>query len=547
MNKYSIALLALAIAAEPVSEACTNLIVGKKASSDGSTFISYNMDMYGKIWKFEPTAGGFHSPGETVKLYDYDNAILLGEIPQTDHTWSEIGYINEKQLMIMETTWGGRSGQANPDGLFHYTSLIRVALQRSATAREAIATMGDLVAEYGYASTGETFSIADKDEIWVMEMIGKGADEKGAVWVAVRIPEDCICAHANQSRIHRFDQKDKDNVICSKDVISYARKKGFFTGKDNEFDFSKAYSPTNFHMQRACEARVWSIFNRFSADAAGYIECVDGFHLDKADQLPLYIKPDRKISLEDAMNAMRDHYEGTPFDMTTDITGGPWHSPYRPRPQEFTVDGQEYFHERPIGSQQAACCFVGQNRDWLPDHIGGVLWFGNDDPTAIAYTPLYCHATRVPRCYADPEATDVDFSWDSAFWVCNWVANMAYPYWSVLSPALISTRDDCQRRYIEGAAEIEAKAGELPEDQAVKALTKYSEDCASDMMTRWKDLGVRMIVMFNDMALKPEKDGKFLKDDHGRGVSTIRNGYPEMYNRTIADETGNRYKSPSQQ
>lgn len=517
------------------ADACTNLLVGPGASVDGSTMLTYNMDSYGMFAKLRYTPGGDHAKGEMVQVYDYDNHRHLGQIPQVAHTYSVMGFINEKQLSIVETTWGGRAGQANPDGLLHYTELIELGLERAATAREAIKVMTDLVAKYGYASTGETFSIADTKEVWIMEMIGKGADEKGAVWVAIRVPDDCICAHANQSRIHQFDRSDKANVMYAKDVASYARKKGFFEGKDEDFDFSHAYSPTNFHMQRACEARVWSIVNRFSDDFSKYIATVDGLHIGDCEEMPLFIRPNHKVSLRDAMDVMRDHYEGTPFDMTVDMTGGPWNSPYRPRPQEYTIDGVSYYHERPISTQQSACTVVCHMRGFMPDERGGVIWFGNDDANMVTYTPVYCSATRVPACYNDPDASDVDFSWNSAFWVCNWVSNMVYPRYEILFPKLKETREALQDKYIAAAAEIEKTAA------STEDLTSFGEECAAEMLSTWKEMGIHMVVMYNDMALKPEKDGKFLLTPEGRGVAPLRDGYNDMYRRAIAQCTGDRY------
>ena len=534
----ALATIILATALSAPASACTNLLVGSAASVDGSTMLTYNMDSYGMCAKLRVTPGGTHAKGEMVQVYDYDNHIHLGEIPQVAQTYGVVGFINEHQLSIVETTWGGRAGQNNPDGLLHYTELIELGLERATTAREAIKVMTDLVAKYGYASTGETFSIADTKEVWIMEMIGKGADEKGAVWVAIRVPDDCICAHANQSRIHRFDRSDKANVMYAKDVISYARKKGFFTGKDEEFDFSKAYSPTSFHMQRACEARVWSIFNRFSDDFGRYLATVDGFHLDDYEEMPLFIRPNHKVNLREAMDVMRDHYEGTPLDMTTDMTGGPWNSPYRPRPQDYTIDGISYYHERPISTQQSACTVVCQMRGSMPDALGGVLWFGNDDANMVTYTPVYCCATRAPFCYNDPAATDVDFSWDSAFWVCNWVSNMVYPRYSILMPKLLETREALQNKYI-----ADAKAVEAAGNTDAEALTAFGENCAAGMLDAWKELGIHLVVMYNDMALKPEKDGKFLLTTEGRGVSPERNGYNDMYRRAIAQCTGDRYYS----
>lgn len=546
MKKIITSLLFLLACAGIQCLACTNLLVGKKASADGSVFITYNMDAYGMCAKLLVTPGALHQKGEMAKVYNYDDHILMGEIPQVERTNHVVGFINEHQLAITETTFVGRKGQENPDGLIHYTALMQLALERARTAREAIDVMASLVADYGYASSGETFSIADKDEMWIMEMIGKGSDEKGAVWAAVRIPDDCICAHANQSRIHYIDFKDRQNYKWSKDVVSYARKKGFFSGKDADFDFSKAYSPTDFHMQRACEARVWSIFNKFSDDFAKYIPTVDGWHLDSYEEMPLYIKPNSKISREQAMDVMRDHYEGTPFDMTVDMSGGPWNSPYRPRPQEYQIDGKTYFHERPIASQQSACVMLAQIRPWMPDALGGMLWFGNDDANMIAYTPLYCCITRAPQCYNDPAASDVDFSWDSAFWVCNWVSNMVYPRYSIFYPELKALREKLQSTYAQQAQALEEEllqqiAQNGADDATKERITCFAESCASDMLCHWKELGIKMVVMYNDMALKPQKDGEFERTEHGRGVSPLRNGYSDMYRRAISTVTGDRY------
>ena len=538
--RFLLLALAAALAGGIQAYACTNLLVGKKASADGSTFVTYNMDNYGMFIRLKVTPGGAHAPGELAEVWDYDNHRLLGTIPQVPYTHRVTGYINDNQLSIVETTWVGREGQENPDGIMHYTALMQLALERASNAREAIAVMTGLVAEYGYASSGETFSVADPDEVWMLEMIGKGADEKGAVWVAVRIPDDCIAAHANQSRIHSL--LGHEEMLCSPDVISYARKKGFFSGEDADFDFCQAYSPTNFHMQRACEARVWSIFNRYRSDFGRYLATVDGFHLDDYEEMPLYVRPDRKVSLKDAMDTMRDHYEGTPLDMTVDMSGGPWHSPYRPRPQEYEIDGETYFHERPIASQQSACVMVCQMRRFLPDEVGGVLWFGNDDAAMVAYTPVYCCTSEAPACYDDPEASDVDFSWNSAFWVCNWVSNMVYPRFSVLYPTLLKVRDGLQEGYLEAQEDIEKQALALHGQERRDFLTGYGKRCAEEMFSAWKELGVHLIVMFNDMALKPEENGRFLTTPEGRGVAPLRNGYPDMYRDAIRTVTEDRYR-----
>ena len=380
------------------NRACTNFLIGKNASADGSTLVTYNMDSYGMYGRLPLFPRARHKKGELRHVVDADHNHYMGEIAEAEETYQVIGQINEHQLTITETTFTGRQELCQPNGILDYVSLMTLGLQRAKTAREAIKVMTDLVAEYGYASTGETFSIADPDEIWIMELIGKGKAEKGAVWVAIRIPDDCICAHANQSRIHQFDQKDKKDVLFSKDVISFARKMGYFSGKDADFSFSDAYSPTNFHMQRACEARVWSFFNMHVDGMERYLDWADGMHVGTAEVMPLYFRPKHKVSLRMAMDGMRDHYEGTPFDMNVGAGGGAWDSPYRPRPQEFEVDGKKYFFERPIATQQSCCTMVCQMRRWLPDEVGGILWYGNDDAHMVTYTPVYCSATRIPTC-----------------------------------------------------------------------------------------------------------------------------------------------------
>lgn len=538
-----------AVAAVLPTVACTNFLVGKNASADGSTMVTYNMDSYGMFGRLVLWPAARHLPGELRHVIDADHNHYMGEISEAAETYSVVGQINEHQLSIVETTFTGRKELINPEGIIDYVSLMNLGLQRARTAREAIKVMTELVEEYGYASSGETFSIADPNEIWIMEMIGKGPGRKGAVWVAIRIPDDCICAHANQSRIHQFDQKDKQNVLFSKDVISFAREMGYFSGKDADFSFSDAYSPADFHMQRACEARVWSFFNRHVDGMERYLDFVDGMHVGTSEVMPLYFRPKHKLSLRDCMDGMRDHYEGTPFDMTADCGGGAWGSPYRPRPQEWEVDGKTYFHERPIATQQSCCTMVCQMRSWLPDAVGGIIWYGNDDACMVTYTPVYCSARRVPVCYDDPEATDLKFSWNSAFWVCNWISNMVYPRWSQLYPDLRRVREELQDRYIAQQADIERRALELcptHTPDAIELLTRHGEACGAEMLARWKELGEYLIVKYNDIAVKPEKDGQFEKTADGLGAPPIRNGYDEPYRRVIVNETGERYLAPNQ-
>lgn len=529
------------------SQACTNFLVGKKASADGSTFITYNADSYGMFGRLVYYPAARHAPGTMRQIIDGDTNEHHGEIAEAPVTYSVMGNINEHQLAITETTFGGREELVDTAGIIDYVSLMAIALQRSKTAREAIGVMTSLVQEYGYASSGESFSIADPNEVWILEMIGKGSGRRGTVWVAVRIPDDCIAVHANQSRIHKFDLKDKKNVLYSKDVISFARERGYFKGKDADFSFADAYAPADFGSQRYCDARAWSFFNKWVDGMDRYLDFVDGKHIGTSEVMPLYFKPNRPVTLKELMMSNRDHYEGTPFDITHDAGAGIYESPYRPTPLSFEVDGKQYFNERPISTQQSAFTVVAQLRGNLPNAIGGILWFGNDDPNMIAYTPVYCCADRVPPCYDKIAANDVTFSWDNAFWVCNWVANMTYPRYSQLFPSVEAVRDRLEDGYIARQADIEKQALTLYETspaEARKFLTDYTVTTAQDMLKEWKKLGEYLIVKYNDQAVKKEKDGKFLLTPDGLAVPPERPGYPEQYRRTLIRETGDRYLVP---
>ena len=534
----------LAICSAQVADACTSFLVGKKASNDGSTIITYNQDDYGMFGRLLYLPAGHHPAGSMRKIVDGDTNHYLGEIPEVPYTYAVMGYINEHQLAITETTFGGRHDLVDPNGKIDYVSLMTIALQRAKTAREAIKVMTTLVQEYGYASEGESFSIADPNEVWILEMIGKGPKEKGTVWVAVRIPDDCISCHANHSRIHQFNMKDKDNVMYSKDVISFARKQGYFNGKDAEFSFANAYAPADFGAIRFCEARVWSFYNMWVEGMNRYIDYVDGKHIGKAEVMPLYFKPKQKLSLQDVMNSMRDHYEGTPFDITQDAGSGPYEAPYRPTPLTWTHNGKEYFNERPISTQQTAGTYVIQLRDYLPNAVGGVLWYGNDDPNMVPYTPVYCSATKAPECYDPKNASDVKFSWESAFWIQNWVANMVYPRYSQLFPSLKEARQELETNYAKQQAEVEKKAQMLLKESPARAaayLTDYSADCAQRMMNRWMQLGQYLIVKYNDQTIRPEKEGKFELTPDGLGARPERPGFSEQYKKTIIETTDNKY------
>lgn len=525
--------------------ACTNFIVGKKASADGSVMCTYSADDYGMFLGLCHYPAGKHAKGEMLQIYDWDTKEYHGQIPQAAETYNVIGNINEYQVTIGETTFGGREEMVDTTGILDYGSLIYIALQRSKTAREAISVMTRLVETYGFCSEGETFTICDPNEAWIMEMMGKGPGSKGVVWVAVRIPDDAICAHANQSRIRTFDQKDKKNVMFSKDCIKFARSKGWFTGKDKDFSFCDVYAAPTFSGRRACEARVWSFFNRFG-DMDKYLPYVEGKVKD-AEPMPLWIVPNKKVSLQDLEASMRDHYEGTPFDLGNDLGQGVWEMPYRPTPLSFKVDGKAYFNERPVSTQQTAFSYVSQMRSWLPRQIGGVLWFGNDDGNMVAYTPIYCGNTVQPECYNTPGADAVTFSDKNAFWVCNWVSNMVYPRYSQMFPSLKEVRDSLDNSYIANQGEIEKQALKLygeSEQKAVDYLTDYSNTQAQQMLARWKELAIYLVVKYNDMAVKPTKDGKFLRTKTGNGATVKRTGFPEKVARALVKQTGDRFASP---
>lgn len=547
MNKRIILTVAMAITAF-CGYACTNLIVGKKASADGSVIVSYSADDFGSFGFLRHYPAARHGKSEMRSVYEWETNNYLGEIDEVKETYNVIGNINEYQVTITETTFGGRPELVDSTGLLDYGSLMYIALQRSKSAKEAIKVMTGLIEKYGYNSGGESFTIADKNEAWIMELIGKGPGNKGAVWVAVRVPDDCVSAHANHSRIRRFPLKDKENCIYSKDVISFARSKGYFTGKDDsEFSFSEAYAPADFGALRFCEARVWSFFNKCADGMDKYLPYASGEDL-KAEPMPLFVKPKCLLSVQDVKDMMRDHYEGTPFALDNDPGKGPFDAPYRPTPLTWKVDGKTYFNERPIGTQQSAFVMVAQMRSWLPDYVGGVLWFGCDDANMIAFTPVYCCTDMVPECYSDKTAGPLEFSFKSAFWVCNWVSNTVYYRYNQLFDELKSVRDRLEADYnnlqekTEREAMIIAGADGKKEREARKFLTAYTNRIAGGMIYEWMELGKYLMVKYNDGGVRPEKDGKFVTTPGGFGAPLIRPGYPEHYRREIVKATGSRFE-----
>ena len=480
------------------------------------------------------------------EIYNWDSGDYLGCIPEARRTYNVLGNINEYQVAIAETTFGGREELVDTTGLIDYGNLIYIALQRSKTAREAIDVMTSLVQEYGYYSSGESFSIADKNEAWILEMIGKGGKEKGAVWVAIRIPDDCISAHANQARIRKFDMKDKENVRYSKDVIKFARKMGYFDGKDEDFDFAAAYCPADFGGLRYCDARVWSFFNMFGAeDMNKYLAWASGDAT--AEPMPLYMKPKAPVTLKDMQNGMRDHYEGTPFDVTKDLGAGPFNMPYRLSPLSFKVDGKEYFNERPISTFQTAFTFVAQLRSSLPDAVGGVMWFGTDDANMVVFTPVYCCATEVPDCYKECYADPVEFSWKSSFWVFNWVANMIYPKYSMVIEDMRAVQGALEAKFYAQSKEVEEQALAVIDASpkyAVKMLTELTCNSAEEALAEWRKFGEKIIVKYNDFVVKEEKNGKVQRGKTGLVGKIVRPGYTEEYKRAIVEQTKDKYLIP---
>ena len=550
MNKiFASALMAVAmLGSVSEAEACSNFIVGKKASVDGSVMCSYSADDYGMFQYLCHYPAAKHAKGEMRKIFDWDSNKYYGEIPEAAETYNVIGNINEWQVTIGETTYGGREEMVDSTGIMDYGSLIYVALQRSKTAREAIKVMTTLANTYGYNSGGETFTICDPNEAWIMEMMGKGAGSKGAVWVALRIPDDAICAHANQSRIGKFNMKDKKNVMYAKDVVSFARSKGWFQGKDADFSWKMAYAKPDFSGRRFCDARAWAMLNHFY-DMSPYLDWALGKNPDAQD-MPLWVVPNKKVSVKDVEAVMRDHYEGTPLSVAdgSDIGGGIWEMPYRPTPLMYKVDGKQYFNERPVSTQQSGFVFVSQMRSWLPREIGGVLWFANDDANMAAFTPVYCSMIERPECYNTPGADALHFSKKNAYWVCNMTSNMVYPRYSLMFPTLKEVRDSLDNSYIAAQAGVEKKAQELYAQNpqaAVKYLNDYSVEKAQQMLARWNQLFEFMVVKYNDMIIKPtDKNGTFEKTQYGLGARPVRPGYPEKYAKELVKQSGDKFLVP---
>ena len=519
--------------------ACTNFLVGKDASVDGSTMISYAADSYALYGYLHFAPAADHAPGAMREVNDWDTGKPLCSIPQVPHTYNVVGNMNEHQLTIGETTWGGRPELEIGEGI-DYGSLMYIALERCKTAREAIKCMTDLVAEYGYASSGESFSIADPNEVWMMELIGKGKVEKGAVWVATRIPDDCIAAHANQARITTINFKDKDNWMWSKDVVKFARKQGYFTGKkDEDFNFQEAYAPYDFSGLYVCEARVWSFFRKFSNDMEQYYDFATGKTFVETggkyagERMPLYIKPNHKVSAQELKDCMRDQYEGTPLDITQGPDAGPWNSKLRYGSLGFQLDSVQYWFERPIATQQTGWSFVAQMRGYESAKAGGILWFGVDDAASSLYVPMYSKINAVPECYAEGNGDMYTYSPTSAWWTYNIAANWAYTKYSAMMPDIKKVQAAWEDNFNAQVAVVDNAVAELNDEEATEWLTKYSIMQAEESTAAWKELGIYLFVKYLDGQQRKEKDGQFLRNPYGLPEGPNRVPYPTEFLQSI--------------
>ncbi|MDR0754621.1 MAG: C69 family dipeptidase [Prevotellaceae bacterium] len=544
------------------TQACTNFLVTKGASVTGSTFISYSADshvLYGELYFW---AAAKYPAGSMLKIYEWDSRKYLGEIAQAAETYRVTGNMNEHSLAIGETTYGGRHELAG-SGIIDYGSLMYITLQRARNAREAIKTICELLNTYGYASEGESFSISDPNEVWILEMMGKGKDDKGAVWVAVRIPDGYVSGHANHARITTFPLEGKKvkNSISSKninkifnpeveyvyaeDVISFARKAGYFNGTDAEFSFSDTYAPLDFGAARACEARVWSFFKQVNSSMWQYEDYALGHNLK--NRMPLYIKPDRKLSLEDVKIAMRDHYEGTKMDMTTDIGAGPFKCPYRWRPMEFEFEGKKYVHERATATQQTGFWFIAESRSWLPNPIGGILWFAVDDAATSCLTPIYCGMTKVPEVFAVGNGDMLTYSDKSAFWLFNRVTNFVYLRYNIMSEEVLKVQKQFESESEKLIDETDKKASavyaENPE-KAINIITEFSLQRAQDLFDRWKTLDNYLLVKYIDGNVKKEKDGKFARTENNYPVAPEQPKLPEFWMKKIVEDNGDILQIP---
>ena len=536
--------------------ACTNFLVTKGATVDGSNFITYVADSHIRYGELYYTPAADWSEGSMRAIYDRGTHEIRGYVPQPAHTYQVVGYINEYQVALGETTFGGREELIDKNGLIDYGSLMFMALERSKSAREAIKVMADLVEEYGYGSDGETFSISDKDEVWYFEIIGKG-EEKGAVWVAIRIPDGYVSGHANAARIQTFPLRDgkksitdkdwkklyiKDvEVIYKHDIIKFARKKGYFDGKDKDFDFSAAYAPVDFSAARICDLRVWAMFNEVCEGMDQYWDYVTGKDLEHG-RMPLYIKPDRLISLTDMMSFMRNHYQGTELDKTLDVGAGPFGSPYRCNPLYWEYKGKKYFNERSTETMQTGFSFIAQSRNWLPDKVGGIIWFGVDDTGSTVYTPFYCSISEVPIEFRQGNGDMLTYSDNAAFWVFNRLAHFKYLFYNRVIGDIQKVQNELETAYQEQVQVVDNQAVEMlnngGEIEAINLLTDFDAKVAANTIKRWKELDNYLLVKYLDSNIKQEENGEFKRNGHGYPAKPKQPGYPDSWKEEVIEKTG---------
>ena len=541
------------------SFACTNFLVTKGASVDGSNFITYAADSHIRYGELYYTPAADWAEGDMRTIYDRGTNAIRGYVPQPAHTYQVVGYINEHQVAMGETTFGGREELIDPNGLIDYGSLMFMALERSKSAREAIKVIGDLVEEYGYGSDGESFSISDKDEVWYMEIIGKG-EEKGAVWVAIRIPDGYVSGHANAARIQTFPLRDgkisitdKDwkklyksdvEVIYKHDIIKFARKKGYFEGKDKDFDFSAAYAPVDFSAARICDLRVWAMFNEVCDDMDQYWDYVTGKDLTHG-RMPLYVKPNRNISLTDMMSFMRNHYQGTELDKTLDAGAGPFGSPYRCNPLYWEYNGVKYFNERSTETVQTGFSFIAQSRNWLPDQVGGIIWFGVDDTGSTVYTPFYCSISEVPIEFRVGNGDMLTYSDNAAFWVFNRLAHFKYLFYNRVIGDIQKVQNELETSYQEQVKEIDSQAVDMinngGEMEAIAFLTDFAVKSAANTVYRWKQLDNYLLVKYLDSNVKQEENGEFKRNGHGYPAKPKQPGYPDSWKKRVIEDTGDKF------
>ncbi len=535
MKRFNITLAAAAMimANALPSSACTNFIVTRGASTDSSVLVSYAADshqLYGCLYHYMPS----RRAARTMPVYEWDTGRYIGDIAQAAQTYSTVGNMNEHSLIITETTFGGRHELENPDGGIDYGSLIYITLQRARTAREAIRIIVDLADTYGYCSSGESFTIADPDEAWIMELIGRGKQGKGIVWVARRIPDGYVSAHANQARITTFPKDDPENCLYSDDVVELARSMGWYEGTDEDFSFADAYAPLDFSAMRGCEARVWSFFRTVADDMDKYVDYAMGHNPD--NRMPLWVKPRTKVSPKMVFDAMRDHYEGTPMDMTTDLGAGGHGLPYRWRPMSFEVDGVEYCNERATATQQTGFWLVGQARKGKT----GILWFGVDDAATSCLTPIYCNSTEVAECIAEDNGSMLDYSPTSAFWIFNRVANFAYLRYDLIAADVRKSIDQWENDKLSQVARIDAAAAAMSPAKARKYLTEYSVNTAQQLFDRWVELDRYLLVKYIDGNVKGENADGFIDNGNGRDIPGKIEwpGYNEKWKRAVAADNG---------